>query len=208
MPLLERLIPDYQSELAYLSELGNAGFIMGFGLSYGSADHLSNHYPPAWTKLYEEENFLVGDPVLMWTLTRTGYVRWSRVRYPDPRKIMPLAARYGLRFGATCSLKFQGKRSFVTVARHDRELTDSEIEVLNAKFTIWTRCVYVDKSQFSEGELLVLRKLADDYTYAEIAKDLELSVSGVKVRLSSVQKKLGTKKPMSAVSIASALRII
>lgn len=206
--MLERLIPNYEAEVEYLNDLGNAGWIMGFGISYKRADHLVNRYPVRWSQFYEDNDYIAGDPVLLWTLTKSGAKRWSEMRIPDVRGVLIHAAQHGLKYGATCSQKFLKKRCFITVSRNDREVTDSELAVLNAKFDIWCKCVVINTESLSEGEKAVLTRLAHGMDQAEIAAELSLSVSGVKARLISIQRKLGTTNATSTVAMAIKLQII
>lgn len=206
--MLENLIPNFKAETEWLSNIANSGYIMGFGFSYRRTEHLYNRYPLRWTQRYEENDYFFGDPVLVWTMTKIGTTRWSEIGYPDLRNIMKDASAHGLRFGATFTRKVKGKRAFLSVARRDRELTDEEMSVLEAKFNIWSLCVLIDPELLHPREVAVLILQRDGCDHAEIAARLGLSVSTVKQRQASAQKKLGAKTMASAVGIACTLQLL
>ena len=99
--MLEFVSPNHHEELQELDLIGNAGFILGLGLRFGKPDFLLNRYPDAWTEQYERQNYFFGDPMTVWTMTRTGCIRWSECGFPDLRGIMGEAKRHGLAYGAT-----------------------------------------------------------------------------------------------------------
>lgn len=131
--MLELAIPDHEAELERLHEIGTTGFFLGFGLRYGEPDFFLNRYPKVWTDIYEAENYFFGDPVAVWTIAREGMTRWSANRFPDPRGVMKAAAEHGLVYGATFVVKIRSKRSFLSLARPDRELSDDEMDLLMSK---------------------------------------------------------------------------
>lgn len=200
--MIESVIPNHEDELRQLETLGNAGFVIGFGLRFGQPDFFLNRYPDAWTNLYETENFFFGDPVAAWTITRTGAIRWSEVRFPDPRGIMKAAARHGLNYGATFVAKVERKRSFLSLARNDRELTDAEMLVLNSKLDTWAKLFVRAHVALTDHELEALAAMRDGCKQSEAAEHLGVSVSTLKLRLDSAQKKLGAVNTLNAVVLA------
>ena len=66
------------------------------------------------------------------------------------------ACKYGLVYGAAFTTKVGNKRSLMSVARDDRELTDGELELLNGKFLNFVD-ILMNKALPTDGELEVLR---------------------------------------------------
>ena len=200
--MISTFIPDSENELRVLSTYALSGFVIGFGLRYGQPDFFLNCYPEAWTALYERENFFFGDPVVAWTIARTGSTRWSDVQFPDMRGVMPEASKHGLKYGATFVTMIGRKRSFMSVARPDRELDDSEMLVLHGKLESWARMFVRSKVALTEGELQALVAIRDGARQSDAAAALQISLSTLKGRLDSAQKKLGASNTLSAVVMA------
>ncbi len=199
--MIPLLIPNFDADGSPLVEIATGGYVLGFGLSWKGPEHLVTTFSPAWRAIYEQKNLYHADPILMWGLTSNGAKRWSAVRFPDPLGVNRLAGEYGLRFGAMFSRKSSGRRSFLSVTRPDRELTDSEIEVLHTLFKTWVEIV-MDKATLSDGELSVLRCFRDGMAQRETAELLNLSESAVKARAIKAQGKLDAKTRTQAVAIA------
>lgn len=200
--MLDAFIPNSEDELRALEDIARGGFVIGFGLRYGQPDFFLNRYPDAWTVLYEQENYFFGDPVAAWTITRTGPTRWTDVKFPDPRGIMKEARKYGMNYGATFVTKMDRKRSFMSVARPDRELDDAEMILLHSKLEFWAKMFSRSKVSLTEGELAALIAIRDGARQAEAAATLNVSLSTLKQRLDSAQKKLGAPNTLSAVVMA------
>lgn len=201
--MLTDIIPNFAEEIRTISDIAPAGWIMGFNLTYRGAEHLYNAYPDTWREVYEERNYFFGDPILVWTMTKQGATRWSDVAMPDVRGVMAEARKYGLVYGVAISRKVDRKRSFLTLARSDREFEDSEIALALAKLTLWTDLV-LNRAALTQGELDVLRCLRDGLAQAEIAVHLEISESTVKQRAVRACSKLGAKSRTQAVATAVA----
>ena len=206
--MLEIAIPNYESELEQIQAIGTTGFVMGFGLRFGQPDFFLNRYPKAWTDEYEASYYFFGDPVTAWTISREGSMRWSACGFPDPRGIMSRAASYGINYGATFVVLTGSKRSFLSVARPDRELTDTEMEGLMLKLKGWAHLFTRAKVALTETELESLKLMHSGLRQSEAAGELNISVSGLKARLDSAQKKLGARNTTSAVSQAVRMNLI
>ena len=199
--MLDRLIPNFDRELTRLRQIAPAGFFLGFGVTFRGPEHLHNEYPEGWPDLYQRKQYYVADPVLIWTFTNEGYRRWSELRMPDVRGVMRHAAKFGLVHGATFSRASRGRRSFLSLARSDREITDAELEEIEAKFPGWVEIV-MGRVSLTQGELDVLRCLRDGLGQRDIAATLEIAESTVKQRAQKACAKLGAANRTQAVAIA------
>ncbi|AUH34591.1 helix-turn-helix transcriptional regulator [Paracoccus tegillarcae] len=197
--MLEAIIPNHEEELAEISALALTGYVMGFGLRFGRPDLIINRYPARWTQKYEEENYFFRDPLAVWTMARVGKTRWSEVSIPDPFDVLNEAAKFGLKYGATFVSKVDRKRSFMSMARPDREFTDAEMTMLSVKLDLWAHLFARSHVALSEKEVEALRMLRDGLTHHEASEKLDISVSALKLRLSGAQKKLGCRNTMTAV---------
>ena len=201
--MLNGLIPNFEREVVELREVGPAGFIIAFNMTFRGPEHMHSAYPERWREEYEERNYFVGDPVLTWALVTDGYRRWSEIKIPDLRHILTRGASFGLKYGVVFSVKKGRKRSFLTIARKDRELTDSEIDRINTKFELWCELV-TNRAALTEKELEVLRLLRDGLGQKEIGDTLNIAESTVKQRAVSATSKLGANNRTQAVAIAMA----
>ncbi|AUH66815.1 LuxR family transcriptional regulator [Paracoccus zhejiangensis] len=201
--MLHDLIPSFDAEVAKLNELAPSGWIMGFNLTYRGPEHLHNGYPDGWRKIYEERNYFFGDPIAAWTMLNEGAIRWSEVKIPDMRGVMPEARKFGLNYGVAISRKVARKRSFLTISRADREFRDDEILTTQAKFSLWNDLV-VNRASLTDGEIDVLRCFRDGLGQAETAETLGISESTVKQRAVKACAKLNAKTRTQAVALAVA----
>ena len=201
--MLSNLIPNYDQEVERLLQYGPSGFVLAFNMTFRGPEHLHSAFPKAWVKIYEDKNLFFLDPINLWTFSHTGDKRWSEIRLPDLRGVLSEAKKFGLTYGAIFSRKRLDKRSLLSVARADRELTDAEIEIIGAKFDGWIDMV-VGGTPLTDRELDVLRCLKNGLGRQEIADYLGLSESGVKQRCVKACAKLKAKTLTQAVAIAVA----
>lgn len=201
--MLSNLIPNYEAEMAWLEQYAPSGYVLAFNMTYRGPEHLENTYPKVWTEIYMRKNYVFLDPVNLWTFSGSGHRRWSEISIPDVRGVLKEAKKYGLIYGAIFSQMRGFRRSLLSVARADRELTDPEIDVIDAKFQSWTDMVS-GGPQLTEGEIDVLRGLRDGLERRDIADQLGISESGVKQRISKACTKLRARTPTQAVAIAVA----
>ena len=199
--MLDMLIPNFEAELDHLHALGPSGYVMAFNYTVSGPEFMASGYPDAWHKEYEERNYFVGDPVLLWSFVNSGVRRWSDIKLPDPRGIMSAALQFDIRYGAVISVKKGRKRSVLSVARGDRELTDDEIADLKARFGTW--CDHTtNRAALTDREIDVLKLLSTGHSQREIADALDIAEVTVKQRAVSATKKLGATNRIHAVAIA------
>lgn len=199
--MLPIVIPNPEEELQALRDVAPAGFILAFNMTFRGPEHMHTEYPDGWRAEYEEKNYFAGDPILLWTLMSTGYKRWSEIDKVDIRGILKKAMKYGLNYGTVFAVKRGRKRSFLTVARPDRELTDAENGLLDAKFTLWCELV-TNRASLSLKEIEVLRLFRDGYAQREIAEALSISEATVKQRALKCMSKLQSTTRTQAVAVA------
>lgn len=199
--MLGHLIPNFDAEERYLDDVGPTGWILGLNVDFMGAQHLVNRFPDAWNKIYVENNFIYRDPIVAWASSKEGALRWSEVPIEDIGGLFDAARAHGLSYGAVLAKMVNGRRSFLTVARDDRELTDAELATLDAKFTSWLNVLY-NFATLTAGELDVLKAKRDGMTYKEAAQALGISDETVKKRLEKARGKLGAVSVTNAVAIA------
>lgn len=135
-------LPGIEKELAELKVLAPSGFVLVLHIRWVGPGYVHFEYPAEWRETYESKNYFALDPVFYWTLTNKGYKRWSELRLPDPAGIFKQGRAYNLNYGAVFATRNNRHRSFLTVAREDREFTDDELVTLDK---ILAKCVKVAK---------------------------------------------------------------
>lgn len=199
--MLATLIPRHREEMLRLSQIGPSGYIMGFGWGLRGLEFMDSTYPLEWQNLYESRNYFVGDPALVWHMTKLGQVRWSEIKAPDLRGVMTEARKFDLNYGAIFSRKTNSRRSFLSISRPDRELTDDEMSEVGSKFSTWVEIVLA-RASLTDAELQVLRGLRDGYGQREISEMLGIAETTVKQRALRACNKLGAASRTQAVAIA------
>lgn len=206
--MLNKLIPGFVKEQDYLRTLSTAGYTIGFRYNMERSPILVNTFPRRWQTRWNEQKYLFRDPVVLWFNTTVGVRRWSEIPLADPYGVMDDAKRFGLAYGAVVSIHKEDECNWITVSRSDRELTDTELAVLAAKFEGWTDSLYANIVVLEPEEVRVLQGFAKGLDRAAIAAEQEVSVSTVKLRLASASKKLGAKSRSEAVDLARTMYLL
>lgn len=200
---------NYENAIEPVRRIGSAGYVVSFNFRYRGPEFFESTYPEKWQRLYDERNYYSLDPVLLWAITnrKGGDKRWSEIPFPSPGKLPFIqnvperAAEYGLKYGAIIARNVNGRRSALSVAREDREVTNQEISILSQLFDELTRVV--DGScGLNDKELSVLKSLNDGHTDASAADLLGIPLPTLKSCKTSARKKLGCKTYTQAVGLA------
>ncbi len=199
--MLSSIVPNFENELKSIEEIANKGIVIAWNAAYSGAEYLLSTYSEEWKAEYHSKSMQFVDPTVWWAIRNTGDCRWSETGYIDIGRVFKKARRHNINHGAIFSRLKNGKKSILSVSRHDRELTDDEMMLLSAQWDRITNAL-IENANLSKGELAVLRMLRDGYNYPEISTVLNVSVSGIKKRVAKSMHKLNAKTPTHAVSIA------
>jgi LuxR family transcriptional regulator len=90
-------------------------------------------FPQIWVNIYSHDGLMVSDPTVIWGFRGEGHIRWSDIE-DSASCVLSRAAKHGMAFGVTFSTKIGNSHSIASFARHDRELTDSEVRDLQELF--------------------------------------------------------------------------
>lgn len=198
------VIPNFDRELAELSAAAPAGWNLAFNYRWNGPEHMYVGFSDAWRSEYESKNYAVGDPILLWILSKErAYTRWSEVSIPDLRDVMKKASKHGINYGAAFTRRASNTKSFLSMARSDREFTDQELLAHNDRFNLWVDLL-VNRAALTAGEIDVLRAFRDGLGQAETAAALGVSESTVKQRFVKICAKLNAATRTQAVAIAVA----
>lgn len=179
------------------------GFYVALRVGFAFPMAEQNAYPPEWIEIYTQQGFMLHDPVLKWIYDNDGWIRWSDINLPDPRKILAQAEVFGMKYGiaVSCSDDQGGLRSFGTFAREDREFDDEEIRFLSDALGALHSSAHAP-SNLTEAELEVLRLMRDGYLMKQIADEIGVSLGAIKQRLKNAKAKLGAKTSSQAIALS------
>ena len=112
-----------------MASIGASGYAIALHVRFVSPRILLESYPAAWATYYSAHALVLSDPTVAWGLANTGSCRWGDLPGRD-LPIMQRARRFGLHHGVVCAIEDGGSRSIASVARHDRDCADQEIEAM------------------------------------------------------------------------------
>lgn len=199
-----------QHKLMHLSDMrgaflqiATAGFYVALRLGFYSPEDELNTFPDAFVDFYTARGLALQDPLMRWTFTNQGALRWSEIDQADPLGVMTRYRQFGLRFGATICLAGRGsvpKKSFGLFGRSDREFSDAEVHDLREMLT----ALHVNEPQsLTESQVEVLRMLSTGMRYKQMAFALGISESAVKARLKGAAQRMNAKTAAQAASVAA-----
>lgn len=193
-----------EADIKFLSELAPAGFYLALRIGFAYPVAESNTLPEAWVTKYTHCGFMMQDPVVRWSYSETGAIRWSEINVDDPRSIMVAAAQHGLKYGIAISCLDEcigGQRSFGSFAREDREFADEEIRILLQAVSELHES-FAPPTNLTRAELEVLTMVKNGLLMKQIADDLGISLGAVKQRLKNAKYKLKAKTSSHAAALA------
>jgi LuxR family transcriptional regulator len=188
-----------------IAQIAPAGHYIALRIGFAFPVEEVNQLPPPWVEHYTSQRYMLFDPVIRWVYGNTGAVRWSDIEMDDPRKVLPQAQTFGLRYGVAVACyahNDEGQRSFGSFARSDREFNDLEIRLLNA-YIVRRHSEMAPPTNLTKAELEALGMVRDGKRLKEIAHVLGVSEGAVKQRLKNAKLKLDAKTGSQAAALAA-----
>ena len=140
-----------------------AGYAIALHISFTTPRFLFQTYNKDWMDVYSENGLVLKDPTVLWGFSNTGVKRWNDLKEMDVNQVLPLARKYGLKYGFTFAIHQDDSRSIGSFARTDRDFSDQEIESLAAIAT--DLHAHTEKiKKLSNEELTQLKTLSVNYT--------------------------------------------
>ena len=197
-----------QLRSALLENGASGGHYLGVNISFKGPAFVEVTYDKDWVEFYNNGKYYLADPVVGWLLVNNGKVRWSEIRWwPDPKGIFKKAKNYNLKYGAIIATSCTGAKSVLSIARSDREFSDEELNRIDTALQDYLH-EYEEPVSITDAEVEMLQMLANDYTVTEAAKELGITTSSAKERLSRARKRLGCKNNFRAVALAYRRKLI
>lgn len=199
-----------QSIKSQIEPIATAGFYVALRVGFSFPEAEMNALPDDWVEHYTTHGLVVSDPILKWAYANSGVARLSELGLPDPQLVLPRAGSHGLGFGAVVSIMGpgdQGRRSYGFFFRADREMSGSEMMILQEllhEVHFWRD----EGKSLTAAEVQALQMQASGMRLKQVAAALGISESAVKARLTNAKRKLAAKTLSQALSIAAARRLI
>ncbi len=212
--MIARLISDYKRHASLFDELGTSGYTVALKVRNVSPELYYSSLPQSWIVRYTNNSFMMADPVVDYMYRGSGVTRWSEIQHSrGPTKtaeFLSVARSEGLSYGAAVVRRHKGAphlKSLVSVARPDRELTDSELIDLAHSFdALLTKLE--EHQRPTERQIKVLQLLSEGHTHATCSKELHVSPDTIKREIELVRRVLGAKNATEAVAIATTLKLV
>lgn len=182
---------------------------------------LENNYSSSWQLYYEKENLLSVDPVIPYTLSKSGPVLWSET-HQWSQAFWEEASLHNLKYGISIAMRHQsGALGMLSVARSHNEIKKKEFDDLSSEIVRIGEMFAVSKFAKTVEDLLpeatieltarekeILRWTADGKTSEDISNILSLSVNTVNFHVKQVQAKLNAVNKTQAVVKALMLHLM
>lgn len=201
-------IPGYATDIIWLKSIATSGYMIGLNHVSNGIEFFDSDWPIEWRTQYEKNKYLFIDPVVHSFVRNDGDVRWSKVSWRDVFGIMKAARKYGLVYGASfVRSNLDGKKSMLSVARSDREISQGEMDQLS---DWWTEFVIKANQPLpiSEAEISALDCMLRNMSVSEAATYNGVSETAMKSRLKSARQKLGCKNNTTAAGILIRKKIL
>lgn len=208
--------------------LGFRHFLLGFRLPVPLTQPMQlilSGYPAAWRARYDEQRYMLIDPVLKQVVTSTLPIEWDQVDRSSPAvsQLFKEAAEHGLAHGLTIPLHgAQGESTLLSLSR-DTPLPEDRVERARlASRAQWftmhlheciRRIALAPTSELrgeppqrlTERERQCLRLAAEGYNAGEIASELNITERTVVFHFARCQQKLSVSNRGQAIARAIAL---
>ncbi len=193
--------------LDVLKEMAPSGYAIALHIEYNAPKLLFQTYPVAWINYYEENGFVLNDPVVMWGFKNTGTCRWSGLTTIDKRGVLKASRAYDMNYGTVISIDANNQHSIGGFSRSDRESTDTEnIEIEEILRLIHKEEISAIKLNGKQKELLNI--LAGGARIEEASIRLGAPVVTIKSQLTTIRILLGTRTSGETIQRAADLGLL
>ena len=191
---------------ALFESIAPAGFYVAVRLGFMSPEEEINTFRPDWIDFYTSRGLALHDPLMRWIYSNCGAARWSALNTEDALGIMAFYSGSGMHYGAVVCVssdEARPRRTFGYFSRSDRELSQSELEELEARLRSLHFHPVQQEERLTKAQSEALRLLSQGMRLREIAHALDISESAVKARLKSAMARMHARTPAQAATIAS-----
>jgi LuxR family transcriptional regulator, quorum-sensing system regulator SdiA len=197
---------EFEDLFEALDERCPLGYTLVSHIRMASPTFTRSTYPPEWLKAYSKGSNWLADPVVSWAFFKSGSIRWSEIRFPDPAGVMADAAKHGLKYGMAVSIGSIRSKTIGGAARADREFTDAEItEIYDIMLQLHDTLAVFGK--LSKPQFEALEAFGSGKSYDQICEELNISPTALKARLTRAREHLHARTNFEALNRAQSLRL-
>lgn len=204
---MKELIDNFDAKIAPLTSVGTHGVTLAGDIKMKGPSYVYSTYPEEWQNKYSSMAFMITDPTIIWAARNIGCIRWSELKTYGLKKVFREARDFNINYGAVFATKSNKVKCFMTMARDDRDLTDSEMDVCMTVFTSLTEEAFA-VPVLSNDDVELIALLAEGLSLNELGDRLGLGVTGVRYRKKKLFSLLGVKNEAQAVRVAMRRNII
>ncbi len=193
--------------LARLTDLSPKGYALGLHIRFATAHLMIQTYDPRWMQIYNQNGYMLADPMVFWGFGNDGAIRWSDIDLPDPHDIFGQAREFGMNYGMTVAVGPTSSRTLGGFARDDREFTDEEIATIS-ELVEQLHEASTPPEQLTPAQRMALRLVARGNRHTEAAALLGISESALKARLRSARDALYVRTTAEAIQRAQEYKLL
>lgn len=118
-----------RESIGFLNSLSSHGFTLGLDFVGGVPTDIISTWPDDWLEHYQNQDFLMHDPVVLWGAQYEGIMSWDELRqaFPNPQvDVIAHAREFGIKNGSVIALTVNRKKTILGISHSQRSLSASE----------------------------------------------------------------------------------
>ena len=194
------------------ARIASHGFTVGFDFVQGVPCDIVSTFTPSWLAEYQENSYVLSDPVVIWGTENTGVRSWNALKklYPNLMPdIIGIARSRGMKHGTVISITVNRKKTIMGITHDAPDLTaENRFELIGLMANITLELDTPSAMQLPDKHTNYLQQVAQGMSDHEIAEAMGVTPRSVYALRSRVIAKLGAKTIAQAVLTAYRLRLI
>ncbi|WP_376875764.1 autoinducer binding domain-containing protein [Albirhodobacter sp. R86504] len=125
-------IPQHlQPLIDTLDQMSDAGLAIGLQMRFAHPVLLVSTYPTAWLEVYDAEGLMLHDPLIHWSMSNTGVIRWDDIQIADTKHVFARGREFGLNHGIACAVGPLSCRSMAGFCRKNTPFSVQEMGTIH-----------------------------------------------------------------------------
>ncbi|UWQ34602.1 autoinducer binding domain-containing protein [Leisingera sp. M527] len=198
--------------LAFGRRVSSDGFTAGFDFIGGIPAEIVTTFSEDWLAEYQERDYLMVDPVVIWGAQHDGVKSWSELSRLFPNvspNVISIARERGMKHGTVVSMTVNRKKAIIGITHDALELSVEDLRALRGLLAnMLIACPERQEEVLTMKGKKYISQVAEGMTDQEIANLEGRSVRAVAALRERVTEKLGVLTLPAAVLKAYKSRII
>lgn len=155
------MTPEEQvvQKLEQLKQYCPSGYALAMHIHFTTAQLQFVSYEKNWLEYYSSHGLVMKDPVVLWGMMNTGFVRWDDLTDEDEGNVIGAARDHGIENGVTCAFERGGTRTITGFSRPSGPFSEAEIAEMQ-KIAEDLHDITADIKSLSSEAHAKLRKMA------------------------------------------------